>query len=98
MTTTNQGTGVVFDKLDVSAITRATNPPAEQPASAAFLGWSVDDVIKFAKEHSDRWRNGIMPDHVVILNKQMMEGKGVLRVGDAEGTGRNSRRGDHCPG
>ncbi|RYP64020.1 hypothetical protein DL769_006800 [Monosporascus sp. CRB-8-3] len=61
--------------LNVSGITRATKPPVEQPASDAFLGWSMEDVIKFAKEHIDRWRDGIVPDHLVVLDKQTMKDK-----------------------
>ncbi|RYO94238.1 hypothetical protein DL766_002252 [Monosporascus sp. MC13-8B] len=47
--------GVAIDRLDVSGITRVTKPPVEQAAPEAFLGWNVEDVIEFAKEHIDRW-------------------------------------------
>ncbi|RYP74980.1 hypothetical protein DL771_002628 [Monosporascus sp. 5C6A] len=64
---------VVIGKLDVNAITRVTKPPIEQPASDTFLGWSVEDVVEFAKEHTDQCQNGIVQDNLVILDKQTME-------------------------
>lgn len=78
-------TAVLVDSLDVATLTKPTRPPVAQPTSYPFRGWSVEDVFKFAEEHLDRARQGIVPHHLVILDKQTVEDKTCLLVTLKEG-------------
>ncbi|KAI1501815.1 hypothetical protein F5X99DRAFT_381121 [Biscogniauxia marginata] len=76
---------VLVDTLNVAGITRPTRAPVGQPVSYPFRDWSVEDVAKFAEEHFDRARQGIVPEHFVILDKQTMDDKTCLLVTLKEG-------------
>ncbi|RYP80510.1 hypothetical protein DL770_006183 [Monosporascus sp. CRB-9-2] len=76
---------VLVDTLDVAALTESTRAPVGQPASYTFRDWSVEDVAKFAQEHFDWARQGIVPGHLAILDEQTMEDQICLLVTLEEG-------------
>ncbi|RYO91780.1 hypothetical protein DL766_005788 [Monosporascus sp. MC13-8B] len=76
---------VLVDTLDVAALTEPTRAPVGQPTSYPFRDWSVEDVAKFAKEHFDQARQGIVPGHLVILGEQTMDDRTCLLVTLKEG-------------
>ncbi|KAI1474990.1 hypothetical protein F4774DRAFT_307842 [Daldinia eschscholtzii] len=78
--------GVLVNTLDVGTITKSTRPPVERPASYPFQGWGVEDIVKFAHDHINRSRQGIVPDNLVILDERTMEDKTCLLVTPREGS------------
>ncbi|KAI1391407.1 uncharacterized protein F4822DRAFT_427256 [Hypoxylon trugodes] len=71
---------VLVDTLDVATITKPSRPPIGKPTTYPFIDWSVEDVIQFSEAHFDRFKQGIVPDHIVILDKQTVEDKTCLLV------------------
>ncbi|RYP11734.1 hypothetical protein DL765_007630 [Monosporascus sp. GIB2] len=76
---------VLVNTLDVAALNEPTRAPVGQPTSYPFRDWSAEDVAKFAQEHFDRARQGIVPGHLVILDEQTMDDKTCLLVTLKEG-------------
>lgn len=76
---------VLVDTLDVEAITKPTRAPVGKPASYPFHGWGIEDIVKFSREHLDPVRQGIVSEHLVILDEQTMEDKTCLLVTLKEG-------------
>lgn len=66
---------VLVDVPDVSTIKKPTRAPVDQPALYPFQDWSVEEVVKFSREHFDRGQQGIVPDHLVVLDKQTLGDK-----------------------
>lgn len=81
----NIKTAVLIDTYDTGTIAEPTRPPVEQQNSFPFKGWSAGDIFKFSREHFDRARQGIVPEHLVILDEQTVKDNTCLLVAPKEG-------------
>lgn len=59
-------------------------PLIDKPAFP-FLGYSTQDVIQWAEQHPDRWKHGITPFELVMLDLQTLEDDTCLLVTVKEG-------------
>ncbi|KAI8964832.1 hypothetical protein F5Y11DRAFT_314539 [Daldinia sp. FL1419] len=71
---------VLVDTLNVKTITKPTRAPVDEPISYPFQGWGIEDIVKFAHESFNHARQGIVSEHLVILDEQTMEDKTCLLV------------------
>jgi len=75
---------ILVDTTDITKLTSPTRAPVQQDLSYPFLGWKLDDLVKFAWQF-DGAERGIVGTGFVIMDDQTLEDKTVVLVTPSEG-------------
>ena len=75
---------ILVDTTDITKLTSPTHAPVQQDLSYPFLGWKLDDLVKFAWQF-DGAERGIVGTEFVIMDDQTLEDKTVVLVTPSEG-------------
>ncbi|KAI4696288.1 uncharacterized protein J4E88_000463 [Alternaria novae-zelandiae] len=78
------GKTILIDTTDTAKLTSPTRAPVAQDLSYPFLGWKLDNFVKFAWQF-DGTEQGIVGTEFVIMDEKTLEDKTVILVTPSEG-------------